>query len=533
MVEKPTNASSNKAKTSKTKPKRNRKHIKILSAFAVLFGIITLMACLTWVIPSGKYNLIPDPNNESEMIREAGTYKEIQKVETVTDEETGEEKTIDHRQGLWDVFMAPIKGMSDRLDVIVFVLILGGFLGIVMKTGALDAALGGLLKKMQGKEKWLIPILMTLFAIGGTTYGMQEEAVAFYALIIPVMMAAGYNAMTAVMMIVLGGGVGVLASTVNPFSTGIAARTANVQLGSILWIQAIILILMLVSAIIFTMHYAKKVKEGKYKDDSSVASTFKAIDLKSIPEYTAKRKLIMSIFAFTFIIMIISLIPWGDFKITLFDDFHAWIAEIPVLSNILGVGHNVALGSWYFNEISALFLISALLIAFIYRKEFHDKEVSITDTFIDGSEQLLSVAIIIAVAAAVSIVMRSGGIEDTIIHWGEAGLKNSNGGIVGILAYLFYLPLSFIIPSSSGLAAASMPILAPVADLVGSTKETMVVAFATANGLLNMIAPTIASLMAGLTLAGVSYRTWVKRVFLVMIIFIMISLIAVFIMGVI
>ncbi|MDO4759561.1 MAG: YfcC family protein, partial [Candidatus Saccharibacteria bacterium] len=214
------------------RPKRKRKHFKILSAFAVLFGIIGLMAYLTWVIPSGQYNMIDDPHNPGEQIREAGSYREIPKVSTVTDSATGEEITIDHRQGLWDVFMAPIKGMAERLDVIIFVLILGGFLGVVMKTGALDASLGGLLKKMNGKEKWLIPILMTLFAIGGTTYGMQEEAVAFYALIIPVMMAAGYNAMTAVMMIVLGGGVGVLASTVNPFSTGIAARTADVPLGN-------------------------------------------------------------------------------------------------------------------------------------------------------------------------------------------------------------------------------------------------------------------------------------------------------------
>ena len=487
MVDKPT-AEDTKAPADKPKNvKRNRKHIKMLSAFAVLFGIIAMMACLTWVIPSGKYNLVSDPNNPSETIREAGTYQEIPKIETVLNDETGETSTIDHRQGLWDIFMAPIKGMSDRLDVIVFVLILGVFLGVVMKTGALDAALGGLLKKMNGKEKWLIPILMTLFAIGGTTYGMQEEAVAFYALIVPVMIAAGYNAMTAVLIIVLGGGVGVLASTVNPFSTGIAARTANVQLGSILWIQALVLIAMLIIAIIFTMRYAAKVKAGKYKEDSSLASTFKALDLEAVPEYTKKRKAIMGIFALTFIIMIISLIPWTNFHITIFEDFHTWLASIPLFSAII----------------------------------------------IDGAEQLLSVSVIIAVAAAVSIVMRNGGIEDTIIHWGETGLKNSNGGVVGILAYLFYLPLSFIIPSSSGLAAASMPIIAPVADLVGSTKETMVVAFATANGLLNMIAPTIASLMAGLTLAGVSYKTWVKRVLPVMFIFVVISLVAVFVMGVI
>lgn len=516
------------------KPKRNRKHLKILSAFAVLFGIIAGMAILTWIIPSGQYNMIPDPNDSTSEIRESGSYHEIPKVETEIDQKTGEVVvTADHRQGIWDVFMAPIQGMTERLDVIVFILILGGFLGVVMKTGALDAALGGLLKKMKGKEKWLIPILMTIFAIGGTTYGMQEEAVAFYALIIPVMLAAGYNAMTAVMMIVLGGGVGVLASTVNPFSTGIAARTADVPLGNLIGIQAVILVLMLISAIFFTMRYAAKVKAGKYVEDRAISATFKAIDVDSVPENSSKRKLITTIFAITFFLMIISLVPWGDFNVSIFSNFHDWIASVPVLGNLLGAPHNVALGEWYFNEISALFLISSLIIAFIYRKEFHEAKQSITDVFIEGSQQLLSVAIIIAVAAAVSVIMRAGGIEDTIIHWGESGLQGTSGGIVGVLAYLFYLPLSFIVPSSSGLAAASMPIMAPVADLVGSSKETMVIAFANANGLLNMIAPTIASLMAGLTLAGVSYKNWLKRTAPIMVVFAVISMAAVFIMGII
>lgn len=518
-------------KTKIKKPKRNRKFIKVISAFAVLLGIVGVMACLTWVIPSGRYNLIPDPKDSSSEIRESGSYREIPKIETITDQTTGEQTTIDHRQGLWDVFMAPIKGMSERLDVIVFVLILGGFLGIVMKTGALDASLGGLLKKMHGKEKWLIPILMTLFAIGGTTYGMQEEAVAFYALIIPVMMAAGYNAMTAVMVIVLGGGVGVLASTVNPFSTGIAARTADVPLGNILWIQFILLAVMLISAIFFTMRYATKVKAGKYLEDKAVNATFKALDLNSVPENNSKRKLVTAIFGFTFLIMVISLVPWEDFGVKIFADFHNWLVNLPVLSAILGADHNVALGAWYFNEISALFLISSLLIIAVYYKEFHRQNTSITDTFINGAEQLLGVAVIIAVAAAVSVVMKAGGIEDTIIHWGEVGLSNTSGGLVGVLAYLFYLPMSFIVPSSSGLAAASMPIIAPVAELVGSSKETMVVSFATANGLLNMIAPTIASLMAGLTLSGVSYKNWLKRTAPIMVVFIAVSLVAVFIMG--
>ena len=152
--------------------------------------------------------------------------------------------------------------MAERLDVIVFVLILGGFLGVVMKTQALDAAIGGLIVKMKGREKWLIPILMTLFAIGGTTYGMQEEAVAFYALVIPLMLAAGYNTMTSVMMIVLGAGSGVLASTINPFSTGAAIDAAGknqVNFGVVIAAQGVILVATLIASIIFTMRYAAKV----------------------------------------------------------------------------------------------------------------------------------------------------------------------------------------------------------------------------------------------------------------------------------
>lgn len=509
-----------------------KKRLKPLSAFSVLFIIIAIMAGLTWVIPSGQYNMIPDPKDSSKEIREAGSYKETEKVVTVKDQETGEETTTDSRQGLWDAFISPIKGMVEKLDVISFILILGGFLGITMKTGAIDAALGRLLKKTKGKEKWVIPILMTLFAIGGTTYGMQEEAVAFYALVIPIMLAAGYNAMTAVMVIVLGGGVGVLASTVNPFSTGIAARAAEVQLGNILGIQAAILVAMLIAVIIFTMRYASKVKAGHYQEDTMAAPAVKALDRENIPKYTPARKTIMTIFAVTFVIMIISLIPWADFNVEIFNKFHDWIVNIPVLGAIFGARHSEALGNWYFNEISALFLISTIIIAFVYRKEFKKEDVSLTNTFLAGVADLLGVALIIAVAAAVSVVMQQGGIQDTIIHWGEEGLKNVSGGLVGILAYIFYLPMSFIIPSSSGLATATMPIIAPVADLVGSSKEVMVVAFANASGILNMMAPTIASLMAGLSLAGVSYKTWLKRTAPIMIILMIISVVAIFAMGI-
>ncbi len=500
------------------KIKKAKKKLRSPSAFSVLFIVIAIMAALTWVIPSGNYQLDDDGN------RISGTYSQVDKVREVTDEESGEAKTVDSRQGAWDAFISPIQGMTAKLDVIVFVLILGGFLGVTMKTGALDATLGSLLRKMKGKEKWLIPILMTFFAIGGTTYGMQEEAVAFYALVVPVMLAAGYNAMTAVMVIVLGGGVGVLGSTINPFSTGIAASSADVQLGGLLGVQGIILILCLAVAIAFTMRYAAKVKAGGYKEDARTKPTVATtLDMDNVPEFTGLRKAVMAVFGVTFLLMIISLIPWEDFGINLFADIYNWAVGLPVVGAVLGLSHTLPFGQWYFNEISTLFLISTLVIAAVYYRQFKKEEVFVVDTFIKGTADLLSVALIIAVAAGVGVVMQNGAIQDTIINWGETALKGA-GSLVGVLAYIFYLPMSFIIPSSSGLAAATMPVIAPVADLVGSSKEVIVVAFATASGLLNMMAPTIASLMAGLALAGVSYRAWLKRTMPVMAVFALISL---------
>ena len=509
------------------KIKKAKQKLRSPSAFTVLFVVIIIMAALTWVIPSGLYKTDDDGN------RIAGSYHVVNKDRTVKEKKDGKETEVDKhdRQGLWDVFTAPIKGMTNKLDVIVFVMVLGGFLGVTMKTGALDASLGALLRKLKGKEKWLIPILMTLFAIGGTTYGMQEETVAFYALVIPMMIAAGYNAMTGVMVIVLGAGTGVLGSTINPFSTGVAAKTADVKLGSVIPIMSIILVLCLIAAIIFTMRYAAKVKAGKYKEDVRYKPATAALDMTNVPKFTGPRKVVMSVFAITFVLMILSLIPWGSWNITFFTDMFEWAAGLPVIGAVLGVVHSAAFGDWYFNEITTLFLMSTIVITAIYYKEFKKEGVFPVDTFIDGVKDILPVALIIAVATGVSVVMSNGEIQDTIISWGESLLKDAGGGVVGVLAYLFYLPMSFIVPSSSGLAAATMPVIAPIADLVGSSKEVMVAAFATASGLINMMAPTIASLMGGLALAGVSYRDWLKRSAPIMAIFAIISITVIAIFG--
>ena len=492
-----------------TTEKKAKRKFKMPSAFSILFGIVVIVALLTWLIPSGQYDLDADGQPI------AGTYHRVEKVQEVESED-GTIEEVDTRSGLWEIAQAPIRGTIDAIGVVLFVIVIGGFLNVTMKSGALDAAIGRVVKKLKGKEKWLIPILMTIFAIGGTTYGMQEETIAFYALVMPIMVAAGYNGMVAALTIILGAGVGVLGSTVNPFSTGIASGFAEISIGDgIIW-RLLILIASLVVSIIFVMRYAAKVKHGEYKDDVAIKTNESATVSSEVPEFTGKRKAIMAVFALTFVIMIISVIPWSaKFGITIFEDFNTWLTGLPVVGGL--VGAMIPLGDWWFMELSMLFFVSSIIIGVIHRHHY-------IDNFIDGAKDLLSVALIIGVARGISVVMTDGQIMDTIINAGEQILYAVPGFILPVITFIVYLPLSFLVPSTSGLATLTMPILAPLADFASIDRSLIVTAFATSAGVINLIAPTVGSVMGGLALAGVPYNKFLKRVWPVILAITLISI---------
>lgn len=505
--------------TDKTK-KTKKRPFKMPSAFAIIFGIIAFMAVLTWIIPSGQYAMTEgdDPTPI------AGTYERIEKVST-----NEEGVTTDSRQGAWELFQAPIKGTVEAIDVVLFVLILGGFLGVTMKTGALDALFGKIIKSLKGREKWMIPILMIFFAVGGTTYGMQEETVAFYALVIPIILAAGYNGLTAAMVIILGAGVGVLGSTINPFATGIASGFAGVSLGDGIIERLVILVLALIAAIWFTMHYAAKVKAGEREGDSKRDHKHRRAGAEAgeVLEFTPARKATVWIFGLTFVVMILAVIPWAyKFNITFFEDINSWLLAIPFVGPFIGA--LPPLGDWWFNELSTLFLISSVIIGLFYFKgknRSNDEDDNYFGTFINGAKDLLSVALIIGVARGVSVVMTDGAIMATIINAGEQLLQTVPSVILPAIAFVVYLPLSFFIPSTSGLATATMPILAPLADFANIDRSLIVTAFQTAAGVVNMIAPTVASVMGGLALAKVSYGLYVKRTWKFMVVVSVISVV--------
>lgn len=440
------------------------KKFKMPTAYTVLFLIIVLMTILTWVVPSGAYEYTAD----GEPI--AGSYHRVE----------------DERQPVSAVVMAPLEGFYEAIDIAAFILMVGGFLGVVAKTGAIDAGIANIIRLLKGKERLLIPILMCAFALGGSTFGMAEETIAFYPLVLPIVVAAGYDTVTGVAIILLGAGVGVLGSTVNPFATGIAAGFAGISLGEGILLRVVILVVLLVLAIWFVMAYAQRVKADHSRSVVAERRSEHLAHFGSLgggeTRLTGRQKLALTLFALTFLVMIYAVIPFGEMGLPL-----------------------PALG-WWFPELSALFLAAAVITGLCCRLG----EENIVGSFVSGAAELLGVAFIIGISRGITVIMNNGRITDTILSWGERALTGAGELVFIALTYLIYIPLSFLIPSTSGLATLSMPIMAPLADFAGVGRDLVITAFQSACGLVNLLTPTSAVVMGALAIGRVPYDRWLK-----------------------
>ena len=407
---------------------------------------------------------------------------------------------------LSDILMSPILGFESAVDVCIFVLILGGFLAIITKTGALETGIRVLVKKLKGRELILIPILMFIFSIGGTTYGMLEETVGFYVLLAATMMAAGMDPLVGSATILLGAGSGVLGSTINPFATGaaIAALPEGVQvnqglvilIGTFLWLTTLLI------SIVFVMTYAAKVKKDKgstflsLREQKNAEKKFgnyaQKFDEKEV-KLTTRQKITLVLFGLTFLVMIVGFIPWGEFNITLFDKFTGWLT-------------GSSLGNWWFYEAALWFLIMAIIIGIVNKMG----EKGIVDAFVDGADDMVGVILIIAIARGASVLMGITHLDNYIIYNAANLLKNVPEFIFTPLNYILHVVLSILVPSSSGLVSLSAPIIGPLAAELGYSVESTVMTLVAANGLVNLITPTCGAIMGGLALAKVEYSTWFK-----------------------
>ena len=424
---------------------------------------------------------------------------------------------------LSDFCTAPIKGFADALPVCLFVMILGGFLGMMTETGALDNGIAVLVQKLKGNEIMLIPVLMLIFSLGGTTYGMCEETVPFYALLAATMMAAGFDPMVGAATVLLGAGCGCLGSTVNPFAVGAAVdaltgvgievnQSIIIGLGAVLWIVTTAM------SIVFVMNYAKKVKADKGSTilsmqelkDAEEAHGKAASKVHKEVKLTGRQKGVLIAFAFTFVVMIVGFIPLADLNegvANFFDAGAVYDADgNAVVQGWSALITGLPIGQWYFDEASTWFFLMAVLIGIIGGLS----EKQIVNTFITGAADMMSVVLVIALARGISVLMANTGLDVFVLDAAANALAGLSGVIFAPMSFLVYFGLSFLIPSTSGMATVSMPIMGPLAVKLGFSPEVMVMIFSAAIGVVNLFTPTSGAIMGGLALAKIEWTTWLK-----------------------
>ena len=489
------------------------KKLKFPSAQTVLLIIAAFVAILTWLIPSGQFDRLAYNKEENTFIKtskgasiilEASqkTLDELQ-IKIPIDKFTSgaiykaisipeSYKELDPKpQGFKEFILAPLKGIIQVADIIILVLFIGGLVAIVNYTGAFEAGISRLSKLLKGKEYTLIIIVTCLIAAGGTTFGLAEEIIAFYPILIPIFLAAEYDALVALACIYIGSSIGTMASTINPFSTIIASNSAGINWTTGIYGRFTMLIIGLIICILYIIRYAQRVKKDPTKSiifsqKEMIEEMFLFNNSSEKINFTFRLKMVLSVFILCFIIMV-----YG-------------------VSNL----------DWWFLEMTGIFFVGALLIGFICKIN----ETIFVDTFIKGAKDLLGVAFIIGIARGVTILMEDGLISDTLLFYSSSVTEGMNKGFFINSMMFVYSGLSFFIPSSSGMAVLTMPILSPLADGVNVGRESVVNAYLFGIGLFNFINPT-GLILASLAIVKVGYDKWLKFVLPLVLILAFVSMI--------
>jgi uncharacterized ion transporter superfamily protein YfcC len=475
------------------------KKIKFPTAQTILLIIAGLVALLTWFVPSGKFDSLTYNKTENNFTRTSINKTEILPatqqtldalyikipVEKFTNGDIWKPISIPNTyhkvtakpQGLVAFLQAPIKGIIEAADIIFLVLFIGGLIGIMNYTGAFDAGISWLAQTLKGKEFLLIILVTLLIAIGGTTFGLAEETIAFYPILIPIFLAAKYDAMVALACIYIGSSIGSMCSTTNPFSAIIASDAAGINWTTGLTGRFIMLILGTLICIAYILRYAQKVKREPSKSiifsqKESIEALFGTTTNATI--YLSTRlRLILFVFAMCFVVMI----------------------------------YGVSQLEWWFLEMTVVFFVGAIIIGILGKIN----EYTFVDVFVKGASELLGVAIIIGIARGVTVLMNDGQISDTMLYYASNATSGMNKGIfINAMLYI-YAGLSFFIPSSSGMAVLTMPIMSPLADGVGVGREAIVNAYQYGMGLFAFISPT-GLILASLAIVKVGYDKWLKFV---------------------
>jgi uncharacterized ion transporter superfamily protein YfcC len=467
------------------------RRMRFPSAFTVLVAVTVAVWLLAFVVPTGQYASDPDTGRPI-----PGSYETV-------------ELDMSFNDRLYELYMAPVNGLygvqSSETGVIgpyeagelfgaagvfLFVIAIGIFITMTMQSGAINAGIARVSTRFGGRGVPLIIILMVIFAIGGTTEGMAEETLGFYALVVPLMLSLGYDRMVAASVILLGAGVGTMTSTINPFATGVASGAADISIGDGIMLRLVMFVVLTSVTIAYVVRYAQRVKAhpenslvGFRDEDAELAS-----EIAEAPRLTSRQRAVLWLMGGTFGMMIYAIVPWAQVIEGPDADSYRWQLD------------------WYFPELAALFIVMAVVIGLVAGLG----EKGLTDTVVRGAGDFIAAGLIIVLARGVTVIMNNSLITDTVLNALEDTVSGTSSGMFGALMFLLNIPLAFLVPSSSGHATVAMPVLAPLADFAGVSRAIVVTAFQSASGWMNLFTPTSAVVMGGLALAKVDYNRYLR-----------------------
>lgn len=439
------------------KSAEKKKKFQLPSALVLLFVIIIIAGIATYFVPAGQYDKIQDAAT-GRMIADPSTYHNVEQ----------------NPVSLFKLFMSVPLGMQQAGSIIFFMLIIGGAMGIMTKTGAIDVGLGAVVKKMAGKEALIVPVVMFIFSLGGAFIGMCEETLLFIPLMVSICVAMGFDSITGTAILFLGAGAGFSGALTNAFTIGVAQGISGLPLFSGIGLRFIIYCTLTLSTIIYVYRYAVKIKNNP--ELSSMHEEDKAVelhvDLDNLPKFTTRHKLVLGTFAVGVVALIIGVLKFG----------------------------------FYIDELSTVFLIVAIVAGLAGGLSTEE----LADEFVKGAGTLLYAGIIIGFSRAATVILNDGLIMDTIIKAMADSLNGLPATISAVGMFVVQSLFNILVPSGSGSAAVTMPIMAPLSDLLGVTRQTAVLAYQFGDAYMNVIAPTSGPFMAAIAMSRISYSKWVK-----------------------
>jgi uncharacterized ion transporter superfamily protein YfcC len=430
---------------------------KFPHVYAILFFVIIVSAILTYIVNPNQYDFKLDENGEPTRVIDPATYHPVERT------------PVDP----WKMMLAIPLGMGEVASIIFFIFIVGGSFNIIQATGAVETGIRVTATTLKGKETALLFVIVVLFSIGGTTFGMAEEALVFIPMLVPLAIAMGYDSLTGLALALVGPCAGFTGAFLNPFTIAVAQGIVGLPIFSGLEYRVVIYVTSTLVAFAFIYWYARRVKANPkisimYEEDQKREK----VDLTSTTPFTTRHKIVLIVMLLTFVVLI-----WG-----------------------------VKTYGWWVDEIAALFLSMGIICGLIGGL-WPSK---IATSFVEGATSLAVGALVVGVARAILVVLRQGSILHTIVHFAGSLVQGLPPALSALGMYVVQLIISVIIPSGSGMASVTMPVMGPLATLLTLTQQTAVLVYQFADGFTNIIIPTQGYLLAGLALAVVPYEKWVK-----------------------